>query len=118
MSSCQDTALVEDTEQERRTPLAIMQVGDFQITKYDNDDIFCHLSLSYQGYMTILTEFMDQVDASSPAPTHVFLQAGVGSFSGSLSAHLQHLYPAPCTPRIVIVEPRGADCCFRSAQVS
>ena len=67
--------------------------------------------------MTILTEFMDQVGASSPPPTHVFLQAGVGSFSGSLSAHLQHLYPAN-TPRIVIVEPRGADCCFRSAQVS
>ena len=33
MSLCQDTALVEDTEQERRTPLAIMQVGDFQISK-------------------------------------------------------------------------------------
>ena len=66
--------------------------------------------------MTILTEFMDQVDSSSPPPTHVFLQAGVGSFSGSLSAHLQHLYSGPCSPRIVIVEPRGADCCFRSAQ--
>ena len=67
--------------------------------------------------MTILTEFVDQAGDSSPPPTHVFLQAGVGSFSGALSAHLQHLYPAN-TPRIVIVEPRGADCCFRSAQVS
>ena len=35
-----------------------------------------------QGYMTILTEFVDQVGASSTPPTHVFLQAGVGSFSG------------------------------------
>ena len=33
--------------------------------------------------MTILTEFLDQVDISSPPPTHVFLQAGVGSFSGA-----------------------------------
>ena len=33
--------------------------------------------------MTILTEFMDQVDISSPPPTHMFLQAGVGSFSGA-----------------------------------
>ena len=33
--------------------------------------------------MTILTEFLDQVEASSPPPTHVFLQAGVGSFSGA-----------------------------------
>ena len=34
---------------------------------------------------------------------------------GSLCAYLQHLYPAH-PPTIVIVEPRGADCCWRSAQ--
>ena len=83
----QDTALESDTAQERETPLAIMQ-----------------------GYTTILSETTHQLDSS---PTHVFLQAGVGSFSGALAAHLQHLYPAVT---IVIVEPRGADCCWRSAQ--
>ena len=46
MSSCQDTALVEDTEEERRTPLAIMQVmEDFQISKYNKDDIICIVCL-------------------------------------------------------------------------
>jgi len=83
----QDTALQTDTALERETPLAIMQ-----------------------GYMTILSEASHQL--SSP-PTHVFLQAGVGSFSGSLSAQLQHLYPGVT---IVIVEPREADCCWRSCQ--
>ena len=34
---------------------------------------------------------------------------------GSLCAYLQHLYPSH-PPTIVIVEPRGADCCWRSAQ--
>ena len=83
----QDTALESDTPRERETPLAIMQ-----------------------GYMTILSEASTQLD--SP-PTHVFLQAGVGSFSGGLAAQLQHLYPEVT---IVIVEPREADCCWRSAE--
>ena len=83
----QDTALESDTALERETPLAIMQ-----------------------GYITILSETWHQLDSS---PTHVFLQAGVGSFSGALAAHLQHLHP---TVTIVILEPREADCCWRSAQ--
>lgn len=63
--------------------------------------------------MTILTEFIEQVP--QPAPTHVFLQAGVGSFSGALAAYLTHLYPDNC-PRIVVVEAREADCIWRSAE--
>ena len=84
----QDTALESDTEEEREIPLAIMQ-----------------------GYMTILQEFVDQVPQA--APTHVFLQAGVGSFSGSLAAHLQHLFSPP--PLIIAVEPSEADCIYQSA---
>jgi len=83
----QDTALESDTPEERKTPLAIMQ-----------------------GYMTILQEFVSQ--APGATPTHVFLQAGVGSFAGSLAAHLQHLYSPP--PVIVGVEPSEADCMYKS----
>jgi len=61
-----DTAVEEDTAEERRMPLAIMQ-----------------------GYMTIVQEFLEQVQGEMP--THVFLQAGVGSFSGGLAAHLRHV---------------------------
>ena len=47
MRSSQDTALVEDTEEERKTPLAIMQVLDIRISipKYTNDDHISHFSL-------------------------------------------------------------------------
>ena len=83
----QDTSLESDTEEERKTPLAIMQ-----------------------GYMTILQEFVHQ--APDAIPTHVFLQAGVGSFAGSLSAHLQHLFSPP--PIIIGVEPSEADCMYKS----
>ena len=60
--------------------------------------------------MTILTEFKEQM--RDVVPTHVFLQAGVGSFSGSLAAYLTHLYPHN-TPNIIIVEAREADCIYR-----
>jgi len=83
----QDTALESDTDEERKTPLAIMQ-----------------------GYMTILQEFVNQ--EPDAVPTHVFLQAGVGSFAGSLAAHLQHLYSPP--PIIVGVEPSEAECMYKS----
>ena len=86
----QDTSLESDTEEERKTPLAIMQ-----------------------GYMTILQEFVHQ--APDAIPTHVFLQAGVGSFAGSLSAHLQHLFSPP--PIIIGVEPSEADCMYKSVVV-
>jgi len=63
-----DTAVEEDTEEERKMPLAIMQ-----------------------GYMTIIQEFTEQ--CGDEEPTHVFLQAGVGSFSGGLAAHISHIMP-------------------------
>jgi len=82
-----DTAVEEDTEEERKMPLAIMQ-----------------------GYMTIIQEFTEQCGVEEP--THVFLQAGVGSFSGGLAAHISHIMPKT---KVVIVETREADCIFRSA---
>merc|ERR1719495_658757 len=60
--------------------------------------------------MTILQELVNQ--APGARPTHVILQAGVGSFAGSLAAHLQHLYSPP--PVIVGVEPSEANCMYRS----
>ena len=104
----QDTALGSDTEEERQTPLAIMQVMMLW-------SVMIMMRCLLQGYMTILTEFLEQVPDETHSPTHVFLQAGVGSFSGSLSAYLQHMYPEN-PPTIVIVEPREADCIWRSVE--
>ena len=47
-------------------------------------------------------------------PTHVFLQAGVGSMSGALAAFFADCYREN-RPTIVIVEPNAADCVFRTA---
>lgn len=65
-----------------------------------------------QGYTTIVHELVSQADASFE-PTHVFLQAGVGSFAAAIAASLLSLWPRIT---IVIVEPASADCLYRTAR--
>ncbi|RYL92751.1 diaminopropionate ammonia-lyase [Sporolactobacillus sp. THM7-4] len=63
-----------------------------------------------QGYAAIAKEIIEEMETP---PTHVFLQAGVGSYAGAIAAYfLQHFYQNP--PKIVLVEPNKADCYFRS----
>ena len=77
-----------------------------------------------QGYMTILSEAWIQGNfndsTGSNLPTHVFLQVGVGSFSGGMVGFLVNKMKSwkthNATMKIVVVEPRGADCIFRSHQ--
>lgn len=66
-----------------------------------------------QGYMTMALEAYHQLDGV--LPTHIFLQAGVGSMAGAV-AGLMKLLCFPAEPTVVIVEPHNADCHFRSAQ--
>lgn len=67
-----------------------------------------------QGYAAIAKEMVKQLEVqSSEAPTHVFLQAGVGSFAAAIAAYLIHYYQkAP--PKIIVVEPHLANCYYRS----
>ena len=62
-----------------------------------------------QGYTTLAKEAVDQLEE---APTHVFLQAGVGSFAGALVAFLQQFYGQQLT--FVLVEPDAANCFYES----
>lgn len=63
-----------------------------------------------QGYATMAMEACQQLSAR---PTHVFLQAGVGSFAAAVQAIMVNFYPdAP--PKVVIVEPNAADCIYKS----
>lgn len=63
------------------------------------------------GYSTIFREADEQVRAAGlPPPTVVCLQAGVGSFA---AAGIRHYLPTGA--RIVIVEPRTANCLMASA---
>lgn len=68
-----------------------------------------------QGYTTIINEIKEQLDEDKP--THVFLQAGVGSFAGAIQGYLTHLYGKD-RPITVICEPHGANCIYKSMEAN
>lgn len=69
-----------------------------------------------QGYTTMIFEAIQQMAAISVTrPTHVFLQAGVGSMAGAVCAFLADLYGPENQPIITIVEPEKADCNYQTA---
>ena len=68
-----------------------------------------------QGYTTMALEAVEQMNGT--VPTHVFLQAGVGSMAGAVTAFLADYYGAR-KPVITIVEPHSADCIFRTAHAN
>jgi diaminopropionate ammonia-lyase len=72
-------------------------------------------ALIMQGYTTMGLEILDQLGAVRP--THVFLQAGVGSMAGAMAGFFADVYGAD-KPVITIVEPTGADCFFQTAQAA
>jgi diaminopropionate ammonia-lyase len=65
-----------------------------------------------QGYGTMGYEAFEQL---AQKPTHIFLQAGVGSMAGSITGLFADIYGEE-RPIITIVEPNKADCIFRTAQ--
>ena len=71
-----------------------------------------HLLRLMQGYTTMAAELMEQWEG--PAPTHVFLQAGVGSMAGAMAACLSDLWREE-KPLITVVESNQADCLYRTA---
>lgn len=66
-----------------------------------------------QGYLTMALETVEQVHGKRP--THIFLQAGVGSMAGAMCGFFASLY-GPDGPIISIVEPKTADCIYRTAE--
>lgn len=71
-----------------------------------------------QGYTTIAGEIEQQIKQNQyPKPTHLFMQAGVGSVAGAMSGYFAAQWGKVC-PTIVIVEPDKADCLFRTAKAN
>lgn len=69
-----------------------------------------------QGYASIMDEAIEQMlEYGEEKPTHVFLQAGVGSFAGSMLGYLISKYGKE-RPVTVIVEPDNVDCLYNSAK--
>ena len=71
-----------------------------------------------QGYTTMGYEIVHQLEAEgAEKPTHVFLQAGVGSMAGAMAGFLSAYYGKE-RPFITVVEPNKADCVFRTAEAN
>ena len=68
--------------------------------------------LVMQGYRVMVDEALDQL--GDAAPTHVFIQAGVGGVAASVAVHLRARLPTP--PVLVVVEPEAAACLLASAE--
>lgn len=67
-----------------------------------------------RGYFTLIKEFDQQ--APQEWPSHVFLQAGVGSMAAAITAYfVAHNNP---TPIIVLVEPNNAPCFYESIKIN
>lgn len=64
-----------------------------------------------QGYTTLADEIRAQ--CGDRLPTHLILQAGVGSFAAALAARVL-TWPTP--PAILVLEAQAADCFYQSAQ--
>ena len=64
-----------------------------------------------QGYCTMGLEAYEQLPQK---PTHIFLQAGVGSMAAAIAALFADLYGED-RPKVIIVEPNAADCFYRTA---
>lgn len=71
-----------------------------------------------QGYATMALEAYEDMMASGERPTHIFLQAGVGSMAAAVAAFFTNVYPGAAKPTIVIVEPNAADCIYQTADAA
>lgn len=68
-----------------------------------------------QGYGTLMLEADRQLLADGcERPTHVFVQAGVGSLAGAVIGYCANRWPDN-PPIMVVAEASAADCLFRSA---
>lgn len=70
-----------------------------------------------QGYMTMMAEeFLDRKGAPPENPTHVIVQAGVGSFAAAIVAFFANFYGSDI-PQVIVAEPTDAACLYRSARI-
>lgn len=68
-----------------------------------------------QGYGTMAGEAAKQLaEAGISRPTHIFIQAGVGSLAGAVQGYFKNLYPDNC-PITVVMEASVADCLYQGA---
>lgn len=67
-----------------------------------------------QGYGTLAMEADQQLADDGCRPTHIFIQAGVGSLAGAVIGYFANRFKED-PPVMVVVEANAADCLYRSA---
>lgn len=68
-----------------------------------------------QGYGTMASEALEQLNEMGvERPTHIFVQAGVGSLAGAVQGYFASVFGDNC-PTTVIVEADEAACLYKSA---
>ena len=67
-----------------------------------------------QGYGTMALEADHQLEADGCRPTHIFVQAGVGSLAGAVIGYFSNRFKEN-PPVMVVIEAGAADCLYRSA---
>ena len=68
-----------------------------------------------QGYGTMASESAEQLrQIGVNRPTHVFIQAGVGSLAGAVVGYYTNLFPHDL-PKFIVMEAQAADCLYQSA---
>lgn len=67
-----------------------------------------------QGYGTLAMEADQQLAQDGCRPTHIFIQAGVGSLAGAVVGYFTNRFKEN-PPVMVVVEANAADCLYRSA---
>ena len=70
-----------------------------------------------QGYGTMAMEADEQLcETGCGRPTHVFIQAGVGSLAGAVQGYFANRYPKN-PPKVIVVEAAAAACLYKGASV-
>lgn len=67
-----------------------------------------------QGYGTMASEAGEQIAKAGKRPSHIFIQAGVGSLAGAVIGYFSNLYKEN-PPKMIVMEAQAADCLYRSA---
>ena len=68
-----------------------------------------------QGYGTMAAEAARQLRQEEIGrPTHVFVQAGVGSLAGAVVGYFTNLFPND-PPKFIVMEAKAADCLYQGA---
>lgn len=70
-----------------------------------------------KGYMTMAYEAHNDFREKGIFPSHIFLQAGVGSMAASVTAFFRNVMKDN-PPKIIIVEPNKANCLYRTADAN